>query len=159
WCDYSTLDLLSAVAQRREAARLLLIGTYRPAEIIVSGHPLKAVKQELHLHGQCEELPLGFLTADEVTHYLAARFPHHQFPTALGRILHHRTDGNPLFLVNVVDSLVSRQLVSEQEGQWRLQAPLEDVTIGVPASVRQMIEKQLERLAVEEQRVLEVASV
>ena len=46
WSDYSTLDLISAVARRREPARLMLIGTHRPAEIVSTGHLLKAVKQE-----------------------------------------------------------------------------------------------------------------
>jgi predicted ATPase len=75
WSDYSTLDLLSVLAQRRGLARLLLLGTYRPADVIVSGHPLRAIKQELHTRGQCQELPLEFLTAAEVAQYLAARFP------------------------------------------------------------------------------------
>src|SRR2546425_2073231 len=82
WSDYSTLDLIPYLAQRRGRARLLLIGTYRPADVIVSGHPLKAVKQELQAHGQCAELPLQFLTSAVVTQYLAVRFPHNQFPAA-----------------------------------------------------------------------------
>src|SRR5262249_28644202 len=39
WSDAATLDLLAAVAQRREPAQLLVIATYRPAEVIVHGHP------------------------------------------------------------------------------------------------------------------------
>jgi predicted ATPase len=58
WSDYSTLDLISYLARQRQAAQLMLIGTYRTAELIVSGHPLKAVKQELLAKKQCEELPL-----------------------------------------------------------------------------------------------------
>ena len=47
WSDCSTLDLISYLARQRRAAHLMMIGTYRPVELIVSGHPLKAVKQEL----------------------------------------------------------------------------------------------------------------
>jgi class 3 adenylate cyclase len=47
WCDVSTLDWLAFVARRREQARLLVIGTYRPVDVLVQGHPLRAVKQEL----------------------------------------------------------------------------------------------------------------
>ena len=47
WSDYSTLDLISYLARQRGEARLMVVGTYRPAELIASGHPLKAVKQEL----------------------------------------------------------------------------------------------------------------
>src|SRR5262249_46745491 len=40
WSDYSTLDFLSSVTQRRESVRLLLIGTYRSSEM-ASDHPLR----------------------------------------------------------------------------------------------------------------------
>src|SRR5438552_8122842 len=74
WSDYSTLDWLTYVARRREPARLVVIGTYRPVEVIVQEHPLKGVKQELQQHGHCQELPLGSLSEAAVGEYLAERF-------------------------------------------------------------------------------------
>src|SRR5262249_46881956 len=103
WSDHSTLDLLSSLAQRRGPAWLLLLATYRSAEVIVSGHPLRALKQELQGRGQCKELPLGFLTVNEVAQYLTVRFPQLQFPSDLARIIHQSTEGNPLFMVTVVE--------------------------------------------------------
>ena len=46
WSDHATLDFISLLARRRERAALVVIGTYRPVEIILRGHPLKSVKQE-----------------------------------------------------------------------------------------------------------------
>jgi DNA-binding winged helix-turn-helix (wHTH) protein/predicted ATPase len=66
WSDYSTLDLISYLARRREPARLLIIGVYRPADAISSGHPLKAVQQELKMGRRCEELALEFLSEASV---------------------------------------------------------------------------------------------
>jgi tetratricopeptide (TPR) repeat protein len=159
WSDYSTLDLLAMLARRRGPARLLLLVTYRPADVIVSGHPLRAMKQELQAHGQCEELSLGFLTVTEVNQYLAARFPQQQFPSELGRVLHQSTEGNPLYMVNVVDDWVSQRVLVETEGQWQLSTKVEALAAGVPESLRQMIERQLERLTPEEWRMLGTASV
>ena len=159
WSDYSTLDLISSLAQRREPARLLLIGTYRPADVIVSGHPLKAVKHELQAHGQCEELPLGFLTVAEISRYLAARFPRHRLPAELAQTVHRRTDGNPLFMVNVVQYLVAQQLIAEVAGEWRLKARIEEVAVAVPESLRQLIAMQIDQLTKEERDVLDAASV
>jgi len=103
WSDYSTLDSLSHLASRQEPARLLLLGTYRPAEVTASSHPLKTVKQELQTHGRCGELSLGFLSEAAVAKYLAARCAvgtHHLAPLPqLAHIIHQRTDGNPLFMV------------------------------------------------------------
>ena len=44
--------------RRREPARLLLLGTYRPVDVIVREHPLQAVHRDLMLHGQSAELRL-----------------------------------------------------------------------------------------------------
>jgi predicted ATPase len=159
WSDHSTLDLLAVLAQRRGPARLLLIGTYRSADVVVSGHPLRAMKQELQVHGQCEELPLGFLTVTEVNQYLATRFPQQHFPPELGQIIHQSTEGNPLFMVNVADYWVSHGVLVETNGQWQLAAKIENITTEVPESLRLMIERQLERLAPEERRMVEAASV
>src|SRR5262249_45821509 len=74
WSDAATLDLLAALAQRPEPAQLLVLCTYRPIEVIVHQHPLKALKQALESHRQCTELPLEWLSAAEVAQYLAARF-------------------------------------------------------------------------------------
>jgi DNA-binding winged helix-turn-helix (wHTH) protein/tetratricopeptide (TPR) repeat protein len=159
WSDYSTLDLISSLGRRREPARLLVIGTYRPVEVILSGHPLKTVKQELQLHGRCQELPLEFLAEEAVAQYLAERFPGHSLPAELARVIHQRTDGNPLFMMNVVDYFVAQGLIVQGEGRWQLRVALEEIAVGVPENIRQMIEKQIERLSSEQQRVLEAASI
>ena len=39
WSDPSTVEALAYLAQRREPARLLVLGTYRPVEMVLRGHP------------------------------------------------------------------------------------------------------------------------
>src|SRR6202042_2583370 len=41
WADHFTVDLISALARRRQSAKLMLIGTFRPVDIALSDHPLK----------------------------------------------------------------------------------------------------------------------
>jgi predicted ATPase/DNA-binding winged helix-turn-helix (wHTH) protein len=163
WSDYSTIDWLSFLARRRQRARLLVLGTYRPIEVILGDHPLKTVKRELQAHGYCEELPLRFLTEGAVAEYLSARFPAGTSPeTSLQRfaqLIHQRTDGNPLFMVKMTEYLVSQGVLVEDNGQWQLAKAVETETVGVPESLRQLIEQQFDQLAPEERRVLEAASV
>jgi predicted ATPase/DNA-binding winged helix-turn-helix (wHTH) protein len=159
WSDYSTLDLISYLARHRQATQLMLIGTYRTVELIVSGHPLKAVKQELLAKQQCQELPLEYLSEEAVAQYLSARFPSNQFPAELAGLIHERTEGNPLFMVNAVDCLVAEELIGKQEESWELLVEIEKVEVGVPDSIKQMIEKQVDHLDASEQRTLEAASV
>lgn len=159
WSDYSTLDLLAWLARRQEPARLLVIGTYRPADVQASGHPLHATVQELRIRGYCAELALAFLSAVAVEAYLAARFPEAKFPAGLAPLLHQRTEGNPLFMVNVVDAWVAQGLLAQVEREWTLQAGLDQLAVGVPESLRQLIELQLDQLDHEDCAILEAASV
>jgi predicted ATPase/DNA-binding winged helix-turn-helix (wHTH) protein len=159
WSDYSTLDLVSYLARRRKPARLLLVATYRPVEVALSEHPLKGVKQELQARRQCEELPLEYLSQNAIGEYLTRRFPQNEFPAAFDALLHERTEGNPFFLVNAVDYLHAEGLIAERDGQWRLTVALAEVEVTAPENIRQMIEKQIERLDRQRQRLLEVAAV
>ena len=159
WSDYSTLDLISALARRHEQPRLMLVGTYRPVELLLMGHPLRAVKRELQVHHYCEELPLGYFTQDEVSQYLRRRFPGSQLPADLPRLIYEHTDGHPLFMVNVVDYWLAQGWLVQDQDHWELKVPGSEANIGVPESLRQMIEKQIERLSGDQQQVLEAASI
>ncbi|HEX9136091.1 MAG TPA: AAA family ATPase, partial [Nitrospirota bacterium] len=159
WSDYSTLDLISFLARQRQTAKLMVIGTYRAAELIVSGHPLKAVKRELMAKQQCEELPLECLSENAVATYLSVRFPANRFPETLAGLIHERTEGNPLFMVNAVNYLLAEGLIGEDEGCWELVGEIQKVVVGVPDSIKHMIGKQIDRLDAERLRTLEAASV
>jgi DNA-binding winged helix-turn-helix (wHTH) protein/predicted ATPase len=159
WSDYSTVDLISYLARQRQPGQIMVIGTYRTTELIVSNHRLKAVKQELLGKHQCEELPLEFLTEDAVAEYLSVRFPDSRFPAGLARLIHDRTDGNPLFMVNVVDYLVKERFILERGDQWELVVEIDKAEVRVPDSIKQMIERQIDHLEINDRRTLESASV
>jgi DNA-binding winged helix-turn-helix (wHTH) protein/predicted ATPase len=159
WSDYSTLDLISYLATRRQRAHLMLIGTFRNVELIVSGHPLKAVKQELLAKHLCKELPLEYLTEAAVYDYLAVTFPGNRFPAGLAGLIHQRTDGNPLFMVNAANYLLESGLIVLRDDRWELGVDLANVELGVPDNIKQMIERHVDHLDAETQRTLEAASV
>ena len=68
-------------------------------------------------------------------------------------------DGQPLFLVTLVQALVERGVLYEHDRYWTAPEGLDALTLKVPESLRQLLEQQITRLAPEAQRVLEVASV
>jgi predicted ATPase len=116
------------------------------------------VKRELQAHGLCHELPLEYLAEEVVAEYLTARFPFHQFPSRLRRTIYRRTEGNPLFMVNLVEYLTDEEIIVEEQGTWKLRVDVSEVERGIPASLRELIEKQIERLSPDERTVLEGAS-
>jgi DNA-binding winged helix-turn-helix (wHTH) protein len=159
WSDTSSVDLISSLAHRRERARLLLLGTYRPAELASRAHPLRALVSELRTRRKCDDLALEFLSEADVAQYLRERFPGSELPEGLAQAIHRRTDGNPLFMVNVVDHLLAQGWIGEHDGRFRLDVDLALLELGVPEDLRQTIEKQIDRLSDDERHVLEAASV
>src|SRR5262249_55553039 len=103
------------------------------------------------------------LTQPHVSAYLATRFPlwaSGEVPRQrLAQLIHQRTDGNPLFIVTLVEHLVGQGVLGQTAGHWVVKGNAEEVGRAVPESLRQMIEQQLERASPEDQRALEAASV
>lgn len=157
WSDYSTLDLLSLLTRRPGPARLLVLATYRPVDAIVSNHPVNLLKQDLTLRGLSKEIALESFTATEVAAFLARRFPPDPPPAAVVTAAHHGTDGHPLFLAAVADDLTSQGQVVCADGRWSWR-PEAAVHLGVPATIRLLLERQIDRLDAEDRRVLEVGS-
>jgi len=157
WSDYATLDWLAFVARCRVPARLLVLGTYRPADALLRAHPVHTVVHELQRQGQATVLSLAYLAETGVAAYLAQRFDTVRLPAGLVQFLHQRTTGNPFFLVTAVEELVRQGALVPQAEGWILSGKLE--TVGVPESVRQLIEHQLAHLSTEEHDILAAASV
>jgi DNA-binding winged helix-turn-helix (wHTH) protein/tetratricopeptide (TPR) repeat protein len=159
WVDHSTLDLLSAIARRREPAKLLLLGTFRPADLILSESPLKALRQDLLLHRLSHELTLECLQESDVAEFLSAEYADSDFPPAFSAVIHRHSDGNPLFMTAMLDHLAQGGVLAREDGRWRLTVPLEQVDPGVPETLRQMLEIQLQHLSEAERQLLKCASV
>jgi DNA-binding winged helix-turn-helix (wHTH) protein len=158
WVDPATVDLLSALARRRGHAQLLVIATKRPLDGLPA-HPLKTLKRDLLLHHLCREIALEPLSEADVAEYLAAESPGVAVPEGLGAVVYRHSEGNPLFMTAALEHLTECGFISHKNGGWRLTRPLEDIRVGVPEHLRQLIVAQIDRLSVEEQRALEVASV
>ncbi len=155
--DPSTVELLAYLAQRRVRARLLLLGTYRSVEVVVSDHPLRGRVHELVARGYGQSLALELLTEMEVEAFLRRRLDTIVLPATLASQIWQRTDGNPLFVVSTVEYLLQQGRLIAEKGQWRLEGDL--ASSGVPETLQHLIAKQLDGLSREQHQILEVASV
>jgi DNA-binding winged helix-turn-helix (wHTH) protein len=135
WADVCSVDLLAFLASRLESTRTLVVVCYRFAEIRINTHPFLQVRADLLSRDACMELQLRLLEKKDIEKHLA-EYPQAQFPEDYAGFLHAKTEGNPLFL---------RELV-------RGTGQLTD-------SVRNMIRRKINRLDDTHRHLLVTASV
>lgn len=159
WADGSTVDLLVYLGRRLQSLRVLIVVTYRPTELLLTAHPFHRVKLELQSKGLCRELPLDLLVREDLDRYLALAFPNHAFQADFVDLVYSRTEGNPLFMVDLLRYLRERGVIAELDGRWSLARELPDLRRDLPESIRGMIQRELERLSESDRRLLAAASV
>ena len=152
WVDPSTLALISFLARRSEPARFMLIGTCRGG----IHAPIQNIAAELALHKFCLHLPLKLLSRGAVEEYLTVRFNQPTISNPVISTVYKRSEGNPLFMVNVTDYLISHQAIVHENDMITL-APSNDES--VPRSIRDLITRQFEALPDDDRELLETASV
>ena len=159
WVDASTVDILSYVANQMNTAQMLIIATYRPSELQITKHPFGALKLHLQGEGVCQELTLELLTPEDVAEFLDLEFPHHHFPATFARCMHAKTEGSPLFMVDLVRYLRAKQVIVPDNGGWKLAGSLPDLERDLPESARSMIERKIEQLNEDDRHLLTAAGV
>jgi predicted ATPase len=159
WADVSTIDLINYAASRFDAMRVAIVVSYRPADMMLARHPFLQIRPDLQARGLFREVPLGFLGRDEIDRYLALEFPGHGFPPEFAAILHARTEGSPLFMVDVVRDLRDRHVIELRQDLWVLAQSVPDIERELPDSVRGTITRNIERLEELDRKLLLGASV
>ncbi|HEY2435691.1 MAG TPA: protein kinase, partial [Solirubrobacteraceae bacterium] len=148
--DSPSLLLLEFLVRELLDARLLVVGTYRDTEL-APRHPLTHTLGELSRTHPSRRIALGGLSRSEVGRYIvmtAGVDP----DAALVDAVHHKTEGNPLFLGEVV-RLLSAEGRLEEFGEQ----PPGDVTI--PPEVREVLARRLERLSDQCRATLSLAAM
>jgi tetratricopeptide (TPR) repeat protein/predicted Ser/Thr protein kinase len=159
WADASTVDLLTFVADRFDALHVLVLASYRPSDLLLTKHPFVQMKQDLQTRGTCHDLHLPALTREDVADYLARAFPDNEFPPDLAARIHTRTDGNPLFAIDLLRYLRDTGVIAAPGDRWIVTRPIEEIDGEMPESVRAMIDRKIGQLDDAGRDLLSVASV
>jgi tetratricopeptide (TPR) repeat protein len=157
WADSATLQLLTYIIRNSADQRLLVIGAYRTSEVEAKkGHPLKDVLQRARREGRCTEIKLGPLKKEHIELMISTILDVHKVPKTFTERIHRETGGNPLFIEELLRSLVETRLVPAKG------ADLDKVDLGkvkVPSSVAELLGRKLEGLDKEQRNLLEEAAV
>jgi DNA-binding SARP family transcriptional activator len=148
--DAASLLLLQFLVAALADARILLLGVYRDVDPGLR-HPLSETLAELRRHPVTRELPLSGLPEDDVASFVSLTSGREPAARLVGT-LHRATDGNPLFLGEVMRLLATEDALESisDAAVWRRT---------IPESVRAVIRRRLRHLSENCQLVLVLASV
>ncbi len=154
--DRGTLDMLLHLSRNLQGARLLIAGTYRDVEVD-RAHPLSGALAELRRTAAFARIPLRGLTVDEV-HRMMNLIRGQELSWSRAEAIHRQTEGNPLFVQEVLRYLVEEGLLVREGGRY-VRAGGGDPDAGIPEGLRDVIGKRLSRLSEKANQVLSIASV
>ncbi len=159
WADPASIDLLAYLAPRLENLQLLLIGTYRPADVESQRHPLRAALASL-ARGNLpwNEIAPAPFAGSEVAAFLERELGAPP-PSELVDFALRRTEGNPLFLLNVLNHLLQSGAVARDGDRVVLARSLDSMDQIVPEGIVALIRDKVERLDEADKRLLTAASV
>ncbi|MCH8802301.1 MAG: AAA family ATPase [Chloroflexi bacterium] len=146
WADRSSLMLCEFISREISDARVMLLGTYRDVEVD-RNHPLSQTLGALIREPNFGRVQLGGLEPSDV-----GRFVELSVGVTLTQpdleMVHTRTEGNPLFLNELVRLLDDEDAAAS--GDW---------TTSLPQGVRDVIGRRLHRLSEKCNEILTVAAV
>src|SRR5918997_6898737 len=155
WADSASLDLLRFIARGIDEMPLLLVATYR-SEDVDRRHPLAALVPLLVREAPTERLGLRPLDAAAARALVQARYDLPEGEAArLAAYLLARTEGNALFLTELLRTLEEEGRVRRAGGRW-VAGALADAP--VPLLLRQIVDAPLARLGDAEDALLAVAA-
>ena len=144
WIDSETQALLDGLVETLGTARLLLLVSYRP--------------EYQHAWGSktsYSQLRLDALPAERAREFLDALLGEDAGLAPLKQLLVKR--GNPFFLEETVRTLVETQALDGPRGGYRLTQPVP--ALQIPPTVQAVLAARIDRLAPEDKRLLQTASV
>jgi len=151
--DSASLRLLAFLAPELAEESMLVFTTYR--DVAVSGsHPLADTISELIGLPHCDRLLLRGLSRAETDRLLRDLGGHHPPPESLAAAIHDHSEGNPLFVRELAQTLIRQGLLGTQSG-----SPPDTVQVPIPEGVRDVLRQRLNGLTAGCRDVLAVAAV
>jgi predicted ATPase len=157
WLDAATLDLLGELLSRTDLQHLLLIGAYRDNEVH-STHPLMRKLEAMRRAGSAlHDIVLAPLGSEDLGQLLADSLrcePKHAAP--LAQLIREKTDGNPFFTIQFIETLADEALLTLDYGAARWSWDVEEIHAkGYTDNVVDLMVGKLSRLPLETQRALQ----
>jgi tetratricopeptide (TPR) repeat protein/predicted regulator of Ras-like GTPase activity (Roadblock/LC7/MglB family) len=160
WADPSTLALMHYLARNTRQCRLLILGTYRPEDVAAKEgktHPLVDTMQLMSREDLYDKMELGRLSEGSISDFMSSPLGAIDFGDDFMNRIFRESEGNPLFMTEIVKLLLSEGAIKAEEETWKLARDLEEIEI--PSKIYNVIVRRLNRVGKGEREILDRASV
>ncbi|MGM0510733.1 MAG: tetratricopeptide repeat protein, partial [Thermoplasmatota archaeon] len=161
WADPSTLGLFHYLSRNTKEDQILLLGTYRPEDIVTGKeggtHDLKKTMQNMNREGLFTEIQLERLRKEDVEDFLNITLEKIDFDPGFVQKIHEESGGNPFFLIELIKLLIEEGHVKDLDDTWIQNGPLDEIHI--PSKIYDVVMRRLNRLIKQQKDILECASV
>jgi len=152
WSDLTTIESLLRLATEH---RMLFINVFRPNYKETSDRVLETIKEKYDNYNTEIYLePLDKYQSEVLTNNLMRV---KAFPTAIREQIITRTEGNPFFIEEVVQSFIDQGIVVSEDGNFRVTKKIASVII--PETIQDVLMARIDKLDEETKDLLKVASV
>ncbi|MBD1903348.1 AAA family ATPase [Coleofasciculus sp. FACHB-125] len=160
WVDSASLKLIQLLMTEPDSQYLLMIGAYRDNEVSQS-HPLMLVLDELQkTEAVVNNILLRPLNIENVYQLVADTLQETQRAKEIADIVFHKTQGNPFFLTQLLQTLHSERFLHfdfvESRWLWNLE---QSQRIGITDyNVVELVARNIQKLSEKTQEVLKLAA-
>jgi transcriptional regulator with XRE-family HTH domain/tetratricopeptide (TPR) repeat protein len=155
WADDATAELLLHLIRHTTSDRVLVLGTYREAEV-GADHPIRALTHALRRERLTSSIDVARFDRETTARLITQRLATTDVADGLSELVHRLSEGNPFFAVEIVTALVERGDLTRVNGTWICRALTE---VEAPVSVSEAIGQRVARLSPATRSVVEAASV
>ncbi len=150
WADPSFVELLRHVLiEVRQPAIVLCV--YRPVFNLFTTEQAKSMAKVYH------EIRLNDLSSSEAQGMLESLLKTDSIPSDLRRFVQNKTEGNPFYLEELVNSLIETETLIRDNDSWKVTRTITETDIS--STINGVIAGRLDWLENETKRVLQEASV
>jgi len=154
WADSGTLNLLDYMADRLKEDAVIMIGAYRPGDVNESD-PLKKTMRRMSRKKLYQEIELETLEEESIEKMISEITGIDKIPDDFVGKLEDKTNGNPLFVKEIVDQMLREGLIDVEKGEFST----EDEIFYIPDVVQEVVEKRVFDLNDESREILQLGSV
>lgn len=160
WMDDSSVQLLHYLIRQTYDKRVLIIGAYRPEELIsdvVEEYPFEGFLERGSTEGIIHKVKLDRFDRDAISELISNKLNADELPDNFLNMVYHESEGNPYYVIEIINSLISEGMIDPYSFDWN---PEEELTgLRIPKTIEDITQRRIERLKTTEKRLLQYAAV